>query len=156
MHTGTKFDHLGMDLDFEGDGGVAVSMFKHMDVAFDEFPEEVKGKAATPAANHLFDPREDGARLLPPEQASAFHHSSAQLLYVGSRARRDILTAVSFLTTRMKKPDADDWGQFKRVMKSLNGTRSLKMRLRINGIEDIMNLPIASIGTARGTGEPRK
>ena len=55
MHTGTKFDYLGMDLEFEGDGGVAVSMFKHVDSALADFPEEVTGKAATPAAKNLFD-----------------------------------------------------------------------------------------------------
>jgi hypothetical protein len=31
MHTGTKFDYLGMNLDFEGDGGVAIEMFKPVD-----------------------------------------------------------------------------------------------------------------------------
>ena len=115
-------------------------MFKHVDAIIKDFPEEVRGKAATLAANHLFDVREEGARLLPPDRASAFHHSSAQMLFVGARARRDLQTTVSFLTTRVKAPDEDDWGKLKRAIKYLNGTRQLKLRLKIDGIDDIVNL----------------
>ena len=140
MHTGKKFDCLGMDLEFKEDGRVAVSMFKHVDMALDDFPEEVKGKAATPAANHLFDVREDGAKPLPPPQAEKFHHSTAQRLFISSRARRDLQTSVSFLTTRVKGPDTDDWGKLRRVMKYLNETRRLKLRLKICSIEDVIYL----------------
>ena len=47
---------------------------------------------------------------------------------------------ISFLTTRVKAPDADDWGKLKRAMKYLNGTRRMKLRLRINSMEDVLNL----------------
>ncbi len=46
----------------------------------------------------------------------------AQLLFMETRARRDIETAVAFLTTRVKTPDEDDWGKLKRVLKYLNDT----------------------------------
>ena len=48
--------------------------------------------------------------------------------------RRDIQTAVSFLTTRVKKPDEDDWGKLKRALKYLNGTRRLKITLTIESM----------------------
>ena len=73
------------------------------------------GKAATPAADHLFSVRDaDKAKYLPEEKAFAFHHITAQLLFLSSRERRDIQTAVSFLTTRIKKPDKDGWGKLKK------------------------------------------
>jgi len=50
------------------------------------------------------------------------------------RARRDIQTAVSFLTTRVKHPDEDDWGKVKRVLKYLKGTKSLRLRLTIDNL----------------------
>ena len=59
----------------------------------------------------------------------AFHHTVAQLLFMATRARRDIQTAVAFLTTRVKSPDKDDWGKLKRVLKYLNGTKYLKLNL---------------------------
>ena len=62
------------------------------------------------------------------------------MLFVSARARRDLQTTVSFLTTRVKAPDEDDWGKLKRAIKYLNGTRRLKLRLKIDGIDDIVNL----------------
>ena len=83
-------------------------------------------------ADHLFSVREtDKAKYLPEEKAIAFDHTTAQLLFLISRERRDIQTAASFLTTRVKKPDKDDWGQLKRALKYLNGTRRLKLTLTI-------------------------
>jgi hypothetical protein len=84
-----------------------------------DFPEEIIGKTATPAGDHLFKVRDEG-RKLNEEQADAFHHTVYQLLFVANRARRDIQTAVSFLMTRAQAPDEDDWGKLKRVLKYLN------------------------------------
>ena len=56
---------------------------------------------------------------LPEEQAHAFHHTVAQLLFTSMRARPDILTVVSFLTKRVREPDEDDWGKIKQVLKYL-------------------------------------
>jgi hypothetical protein len=53
----------------------------------------------------------------------AFHHTVYQLLFAANRVRRDIQMVVSFLTTRVKEPDKDDWGKLKGILKYLNGTR---------------------------------
>ena len=74
-------------------------------------PEEIRSTAATPAAERLFEVDEENmAKLIPEEQAQAFHHTVAQLLFLCMRARPDIQTAVSFLTKRVRAPDKDDWG----------------------------------------------
>jgi len=82
----------------------------------------------TPASDHLFKVREDG-RKLNEELADAFHHTVYQLLFAANRARHDIQTAVSFLTTRVKAPDEDDWGKLVRVLKYINGTRYMMLIL---------------------------
>ena len=70
--------------------------------------------AATPAAIHLFLVRnEQEAKLLPEEQAINFHYNVAKLLFISTRASRGIQTAVAFMSTRVKKPDEDDWGKLK-------------------------------------------
>jgi len=78
--------------------------------------------------------------------AMAFHRTVVQLLFLCMRARRDIQTAVAFLTTRVKKPDKDDWGKVKRVLQYLKGTRSLKLRLTIDNLQCTKWLVDASHG----------
>ena len=111
MHLGNKHDYLGMDFKFMDNLSLEVSMFKYVDSIIDEFPELIAGKAATPAADHMFSVRDaDEAKYLPEEKDITFRHTTAQLLFLSSRARRDIHKDVSFLTMRVKKPDKDDWG----------------------------------------------
>jgi hypothetical protein len=52
---------------------------------------------------------EKQGKWLSEEHAQHFHHAVAQVLFLS-------VTAVSFLTTRVKKPDKDDWGKLKRVL----------------------------------------
>ena len=114
MHLGNKHDYLGMDFELMNNGSLEVSMLKYLDSIIDEFPELITGKAATMAADHLFSVRDaDEAKHLPEEKAIALHHTTAQLLFLSSRARRDIQTAISLSTKRVKKPGEEDWGNLK-------------------------------------------
>ncbi len=100
-----------------------------------KFLELIKGRAATPAHYKLFVIRDNkDARKLNEEQALAFHHTVAQLMFMATRARRDIQTAVAFLTMRVKSPDEDDWGKLKCILKYLNGTKYLKLRLTVDNL----------------------
>jgi hypothetical protein len=128
MHMGRKHDYLGVDMEFNEDGTLDASMITYLKNVISEFPEMITGKSATPAADHLFTIRvEKEAKPLDKEQALAFHHTVAQLLFMATRVRQDIKTAVAFLTTRVKSPDKDDWGKLKPVLKYLNGTKYLKL-----------------------------
>jgi hypothetical protein len=94
----------------------------------------ITGKSATPAADHLFTIRDEKeAKPLDKERALTFHHTVAQLLFMATRVRRDIQTAVAFLTTRVKSPD-EDGGKLKRVLKYLNRTKYLKLRLCVDNL----------------------
>jgi hypothetical protein len=50
-----------------------------------------------------------------------------RLLYISTRARPDILTAVSFLTTRVSSPTEEDNNKLIRVLSYLNGTKELAL-----------------------------
>ena len=105
------------------------------------FQEEVRGKAGNACGKPPVR-RERGRSesRFPRPQAEKFHHSTAQLLFISLRTRRDLQTTVLFLTTRVKGPDTDDWGKLRRAMKYLNETRRLKLRLKICSIEDVIYL----------------
>jgi hypothetical protein len=88
MHMGCKHDYLGVDMKLNKDGTLDVSMFKYLQDVIDGFPEVIRGWAATPAAAHLFKiSDEKEARALKEEQALAFHHMVAQLLFMATRTR---------------------------------------------------------------------
>ena len=70
-------------MEFNQDGTLDVSMIEYLKNVINDFPEAIVGRAATPAANHLFVIRDEKeARLLMEEQALAFHRTVAQLLFM--------------------------------------------------------------------------
>ena len=88
MHLGRKHDYLGVDMEFCNGGALEVSMFKYLMNVISEFLELIKGRVATPAHDKLFVIRDNkDARKLNEEQALAFHHMVAQLLFMAMRAR---------------------------------------------------------------------
>ena len=126
---GKHHTYLGMDLDFSVPGEVAVSMIPYMQEIVDEYPEDLGNRSAkTPAAACLFDINPEPT-YLPKEKADQFHHIVAKLLWASLRARPDILLAVSFLTSRVKKPDEDDWGKLTRLVVYIKYTVNLVLRL---------------------------
>ena len=140
VHRGDVHDYLGMDFDYSDRDKrtVKVSQIKYLHNIIYEFPEKIGEPAATPAADHLFKVRDpEDARYLDEERAQVFHRTTAQLLFLSSRSRRDIQTAVAFLTTRVKGPDEDDWGKLKRVLRYLKGTKHMKLTLSIDNMNVI-------------------
>jgi hypothetical protein len=109
VHCGPIHDYLGMDLNFSQPGIAQISMINYTKKVLEDFPKAITTSFATPAANHLFtvqDKKE--AKILPKEQAQAFHHTVAQLLFLCKCTQHNIQTPVSFLTTRVKCPNKDD------------------------------------------------
>ena len=136
MHMGHKHDYLGVDMEFCEDGALEVSIFKYLQNVIDKFSEVITGRAATPEHDRLCEIRDEKeARKLSKEQALAFHHPVAQLLFMATRARCNIQTAVAFLTTRVKSPVEENWGKLKWGLKYLNGMKYLKLRLTVESLE---------------------
>ncbi len=70
-------------MEFNEDGTLEVLMITYLKNVIRQFPEEILGKALSPAAEHLFAVREKNkARGLEEERALAFHHTVAQLLFM--------------------------------------------------------------------------
>jgi hypothetical protein len=129
-NTGRLLDHHGMIFDFSDRDKVKINMTKYLSKVIANFPGEIIGKAATPAGDHLFKVRDEGWKLNE-EQADAFHHTVYQLLFAVNWARRDIQTAVSFLTTRVQVPGKYDWGKLTRVLKYLNKIDTVRWATQI-------------------------
>ena len=128
-------DYLGMIFDFSQEGKVMMNMIEFIKSIIANFPEEIVATRTTPAADHLFTVRDESlSKPLPEEQAGAFHHASTQLLILSARARRNKQPATTFLTTRVRCPDKDDWGKVKRVLGYLKGTLNMPLILSADSL----------------------
>jgi hypothetical protein len=84
-NVGKVHDYLGMTFDYAFGGEGRINMCKYLSSIIADFPEQITGVSATPAADHLFKVRENGKKLSK-EQADAFHHTVYQLLFATNRA----------------------------------------------------------------------
>jgi hypothetical protein len=135
---GPCHNYLGMMIDFSQQGSVTFDMIPYLAKIIKTFPEKITGMALSPATDHLYKVRpQEEARVLPKDLARAYHHTTAQLLFLLC-IHRDIQPTVAFLTTCVKHPDEDDWGKSKRVLRYLNGTRSLHHKLCAESISNIV------------------
>ena len=143
LNSGSSHSYLGMSFNFAVSGSVKVSMSHYIATLLAEY--EVTGAAVTPAEDWLFDVRE--AELLSDAERESFHSAVAKLLFLSKRVRPDLQTAVSFLTTRVQKPDVDDKKKLGRVLKYLNKTKDLCMILAPSCIDEVDVFVDASYGT---------
>ncbi len=95
-----------MILDYSIAGEVRISMDNMIREAVNEYNIQ-SNKAATPAALHLYQIN-NSSPLLKAKTKDKFLLVVQKLLFISKRARPDILTAMSFLTTRVRKPTEED------------------------------------------------
>jgi hypothetical protein len=154
LSRGKVHDYLGMTIDFTNKGEVKVTMIDYLKGVINDFPEVITGTAMPPATANLFDViPEDERKVLGEEQARAFHHPVAQLLFATTRARKDTQHTVAFLTTRVKSPDEDDWMKLKRLLKYIRGTIYMPLILKadcLNIVKWWVDASYATHGDCKG------
>jgi hypothetical protein len=128
-HSGKILDYLGMKFDYTMPGVCKITM----DSMIEEILQEhgVQGVASTPANPELYQVEESSPENpdLNKEEREKFHGTVQKLLYLSKRVRPDLLTAVAFLTTRVSAPTAKDSGKLSRLLKYLNGSSKMGIRL---------------------------
>jgi hypothetical protein len=136
---GNIHNYLGMKFIF-GKGEVLITMEDYISSTIEWWG--TTQIANTPASADLFVIGE--SNLLPESKSSKFHSGAAKCLYLSKRARPDIITAVAYLSTRVQSPNECDYKKLDRIMKYLNGTRKLGLRLtQKNGINVVTHIDAA-------------
>ena len=129
MHIGKRHDYLGMILDFTTPGILEIDMSDYIQVILQDTPTNLRGTSMVPAAKHLFTTRPDAPKINSQEQ-ELFRHLTMQLMYLSQCGRPDIRTAVAFLSSRVANPDQDDYMKLGKVIKYLENTMHLTLRLQ--------------------------
>ena len=133
---GNEHNYLGMKFIY-GNGEVKIIMTEYISSIVEWWGTTQTAK--TPASDDLFVIGD--TNILTNEMSSKFHSGVAKCLYVAKRARPDILTAVSYLTTRVQSPNESDYKKLDRLFKYLNGTKELGLRLtQKNGINVMIQI----------------
>jgi hypothetical protein len=84
---GKVHNYLGMIMDYPEKRKVSINMIEYINNIIADFPEKIVSIKTSPAQDHLFTVRDPSeAQLLPEEQAMAYHHATAQLLFLSARA----------------------------------------------------------------------
>jgi len=83
----------------------------------------MSGKKTTAAPEGLFKTDiHDEPNLLNEVTEEFFHTTSAQALYLQKRGKPDIQTAVTFLCTRVRTPNENDYKKLAHLMKFIQAT----------------------------------
>ena len=116
---GAVQQYLGMTLDFSEKGRVVVKMDNYVKTMLNDAPSSMDGKAATPIAAYLFKINTVNPKSLDQERKDLFVHLVMQGLYLSQRGCPGIRTAISFLCSRLKCPDEDDYKKLTRLIRYL-------------------------------------
>ncbi len=131
LNEGSVVSYLGMSFFLDRKNKQAkVTMEKYVEDVLQVC--EVQGNSKTPASPELFfiNPNSPSLSL---DEKEFFHSLVAKLLYLAKRVRPDILTAISFLATRVKEPTAQDLEKLQRVCRYIRFTKSKCIILKATG-----------------------
>ena len=122
-----------MHIDFLEPGQVQFSMNEYIWELAAECPKDLnRGAAMTLATNHLFQVNPDCLKLNM-KDAETFHHLTAKLHYLSKCTHPDLQTAVTFLMTCVKAPDADDYKKLGHCLQYLCDNPDLPLTLGTDG-----------------------
>jgi hypothetical protein len=143
VERGKNLNFLGMEIGFLEKGKLKLGLVQYISGMIEELEEALTPYAENldrdyphPAAKWLFTVKPDTEKLNE-AKATIFAKFVAKLIWVMKRARPDVEPTVSFLSTRVKAPDKDDWHKFKRLMCWMKKT---KADVRIIGADDLLNM----------------
>jgi hypothetical protein len=132
MSRGKIHKYLGITLDYTVRGQVKINMFDYVDEIIATFDKaEPKGCSTKTGAapDNIFKVDEIFEKL---KQDKAIN-LVAKTLCATKRARPDTCTVISFVTTRVRAPDEEDWTKLFHLMRYLRGTHTMPLTLIANG-----------------------
>jgi hypothetical protein len=125
FEVGKRLSYLGMEINISSKGVTVDMTFYAKKILEEEDVAEMK----SPCTRTMFIV-ESSANLLNEEMRKWFHTKTAKLLYLAKRARPDILTAVSFLCTRVQCATTEDAAKLARVLGYIKSTVDQVLHIR--------------------------
>ena len=86
-----------------------------------EFPHKIGGQVKTPWMDNLFKERKKG-QILEKNKKKIFHTYIMKLMFLSKCGRPDILTGVTYLSTKLKSAKEDNWSILLKNLSYLQNT----------------------------------
>jgi len=135
MEVSDSHSYLGMHLVMK-DGYALIDMTNFIEKLLETHGADIT-EYSTPATKDIFTVNEKSVVLSEADRKD-FHTEVAKLLYLTKRARPDVMTATSFLCTRVTKATVQDRVKLRRVLGNLKRTRGWTLHLKIGEILRIL------------------
>ena len=89
----------------------------------------IAGKTQYPHIKDLFKINSSKTPL-DEDRHKSFHRCVGKLIYLAHHCRPDVLCSVTLLSSRVQEPNEDDWSKLMHLLKHLNNTSDLGLRLQ--------------------------
>ena len=121
-------------MDYSTVGQVNITMLDYIDEIIDAFDKSGPTGCSTKssAATAILFKVKEYCKNINVKRAVEFHHLVVKILFSTKWARPDTCTEISFLTTRAREPDNDDWSKLVNLIKYTRGTRNPPLILSDN------------------------
>ena len=146
MVSGKIHDYLAMKLDYSNKGKLKVDMKEYVKEMIKDYPSKTRENIECPWSTKLFNVN-DNSKSLNNDYKELFHTFVMKCMFLGKRARPDILMGISFLSTRVLNPNEEDWKKLNRIMSYLNTTKEIVLCLEADNEQKLQWYVDASFGT---------
>lgn len=136
---GPIINYLGMVLNFTKRGECTITMPGFTDDILKSCNTVPLKSAFTPAPIDLFTTYDERCDALNAEDAKWFHSIVMKIMYLAKRARPDLLVAISYLSSRVQRPNVQDKRKLWRIINYLRGTKQLGIKYD-NKVDDHLDV----------------
>ena len=133
---GSKHNYLGMNLEFSENRELIVDMKEYIEEMLQEFPIPKNYNSKTPWNDQLFKIDENSPKLKL-QQQKLFHRIVMKGIFLMKRGQPDIGPGISFLSTRVTKPNYEDWKKLTKMMSFLKNTKNDLLTLHADDTQSI-------------------
>ena len=131
---GKVHEYLGMTLDYNVSGQVSITMFSSIEeilTTLDKAYLKGKGTKSSAEPDNIFVINED-CKKLDQEKSVEFQNLVTKTLYATKRERLDTRMAITFLKTRVRVTDKEDWDKLVYLMRYIRVTYKFSLTLSAN------------------------
>jgi hypothetical protein len=133
---GAKHIYLAMRLDYSEKGVLKVDMTDYVESMIEDFPDSLTGTASSPWTEKLFKVDEESKKI-GESRRQTFHTFVMKAMFLCKRGRQDIQPAVTFLASRVRDTNENDWFKLVRMMNYLKKTKDDVLRIEADDSQTI-------------------